>query len=36
MKVRMVVAETWEDWELCPVTTYKSDHYQLEYQALNP
>jgi glutathione S-transferase len=36
MKVRMVLAEKRQDWELCPVTTYKPDHYQPEYQALNP
>lgn len=36
MKVRMVLAEKQQDWELRPVTTYKFDHYQPDYQALNP
>lgn len=36
MKVRMVLAEKGLDWELRPVTTYKFDHYQPAYQALNP
>lgn len=36
MKVRMVLAEKRQDWELRPVTTYKFDHYQPDYQALNP
>lgn len=36
MKVRMVLAEKNQDWELRPVTTYKFDHYQPDYQQLNP
>lgn len=36
MKVRMVLAEKGLDWELRPIKTYEFDHYQPEYQALNP
>ncbi len=36
MKVRMTLAEKGVDWTLRPVTTYKFDHYQPDYQALNP
>ena len=36
MKVRMVLAEKGLAWELRPVTTYKFDHFQPDYQALNP
>ena len=36
MKVRMVLAEKGLDWHLKPITTYKFDHYQPDYQALNP
>lgn len=36
MKVRMTLAEKGVDWTLRPITTYKFDHYQPDYQALNP
>ena len=36
MKVRMVLAEKGLEWELRPIATYKFDHYQPDYQALNP
>jgi glutathione S-transferase len=36
MKVRMTLAEKGLDWTLRPITTYKFDHYQPSYQALNP
>lgn len=36
MKVRMTLAEKGVEWTLRPITTYKFDHYQPDYQALNP
>jgi glutathione S-transferase len=36
MKVRMVLAEKRLDWTLRPILTSKFDHYQPEYQKLNP
>ena len=36
MKVRMVLAEKNLDWQLRPILTSRFDHYQAEYQQLNP